>query len=255
VTGALLALLVLFSLLWLASLWLRNASIVDMWWGPAFVVAMAAYLGYQAPAHPRAWVALVATAVWALRLAWHIGRRNVGHGEDPRYRAWRDQHGARWWWRSYVQVFLLQATVAWIVSWPLYHAVHGTAPFPTALDVAGLILFTVGWLVETVGDAQLAAFKRDPANRGQVMDRGLWRYSRHPNYFGEAVLWWGLGLLGASASGGWWGLVGPALMTFLLLRVSGVAMLERGLVASKPGYAEYVARTSAFVPWPPRTRH
>jgi steroid 5-alpha reductase family enzyme len=251
-SDALLALVVLFSLLWVASLWLANASIVDMWWGPAFLVAIGAYLGFEAPTHARAWVALVATAAWALRLAWHIGRRNVGHGEDPRYRAWREQHGRQWWWRSYFKVFVLQATVAWIVSWPLYYAVRGEAAFATALDVAGLFLFAAGWLFETVGDAQLAAFKRDPANRGRVMDRGLWRYSRHPNYFGEALLWWGLGLLGASAPGGWLGLVGPALMTFLLLRVSGVALLERGLAASKPEYATYVARTSAFIPWPPR---
>jgi steroid 5-alpha reductase family enzyme len=249
---ALLALVVLFSLLWLASLWLTNASIVDMWWGPAFVVAMAAYLDYRLPAHPRAWVALAATVLWAARLAWHIGRRNIGHGEDPRYRVWREQHGSRWWWRSYFKVFLLQAVVAWVVSWPLFHAARGDAPFPSMLDLGGVLLFGAGWLFEAIGDAQLAAFKRKPANRGQVMDAGLWRYTRHPNYFGEALLWWGLGLIGAAAAGGWRGLVGPALMTFLLVRVSGVALLERNLTTTKTGYEAYIARTSAFVPWPPR---
>lgn len=248
----LLALLLLFTILWLVSLRLANASIVDMWWGPAFVVALGAYLGFSLPAHPRAWLVLGATVVWAGRLAWHIGRRNVGHGEDPRYRAWREQHGPAWWWRSYLQVFLLQAVVAWIVSWPLSFAVRDPGAFPTPWDSVGALVFLAGWLFEAVADRQLASFKRDPANRGRVMDRGLWRYSRHPNYFGESVLWWGLGIIGAGTPGGLAGLVGPLLMTWLLLRVSGVTMLERGLVNSKPGYEAYIARTSAFVPWPPR---
>jgi steroid 5-alpha reductase family enzyme len=251
-TAALLAIVLLFSLLWVASLWLANSSIVDMWWGPGFVLALGVYLEFQPPAHPRAWAVVLATTVWALRLAWHIGRRNIGHGEDPRYGAWREQHGRQWWWRSYFKVFLLQAAVLWVASWPLYFAVHEDARFPAPLDVLGLLLFVTGWLFETVGDAQLAAFKRAPANRGRVMDQGLWRYTRHPNYFGEALLWWGLGLVGMAAPSGWIGLIGPALMTFLLLRVSGVTMLERNLVNSKPGYADYIARTSSFVPWPPR---
>jgi steroid 5-alpha reductase family enzyme len=250
-TDAWLALVGFFTVLWVASLALRNASIVDMWWGPAFLLALAAYLKFEGPSETRAWVVLAAATLWGLRLAWHIGRRNIGHGEDPRYAAWRAQYGSRWWWRSYLKVFLLQATVAWIVSWPLYFAVRQGPRFPTLLDLLGLGLFAAGWLFEAVGDWQLAAFKRDPANTGRVMDRGLWRYTRHPNYFGEAVLWWGLGLLGA-ATGGWVGLIGPALITFLLLRVSGVTLLERGLLASKPAYADYVARTSAFVPRPPK---
>ena len=249
---ALYALLVMFTLLWLASLWLANASIVDTWWGPAFVLVLLVHLRFAPPTHPRGWLILGATTLWALRLAWHIGQRNVGHGEDPRYRAWRDEHGPRWWWRSYLQVFVLQAVIAWLVSAPLYFAVRGVTAFPSVLDIAGALLFAVGLLFESLADAQLAAFKRDPGSRGQVMDRGLWHYSRHPNYFGEALLWWGLGLIGASVPGGWMGLAGPALMTFLLLRVSGVAMLERGLVKTRPGYADYIARTSAFVPWWPR---
>jgi steroid 5-alpha reductase family enzyme len=249
---ALYALLVMFTLLWLASLWFTNASIVDIWWGPAFILALAVYLRFAVPAHPRGWLILAATTMWALRLAWHIGRRNVGHGEDRRYRVWRDEHGPRWWWRSYLQVFALQAVIAWLVSTPLYFAARGDAAFPSALDILGTLLFVAGLLFEAIADAQLAAFTHDHGSRGRVMDRGLWRYSRHPNYFGEALLWWGLGLIGASAPGGWKGLAGPALMTFLLLRVSGVAMLERGLLKTRPGYADYVAHTSAFVPWWPR---
>ncbi|MGD9906128.1 MAG: DUF1295 domain-containing protein [Vicinamibacterales bacterium] len=242
---------VLFAALWLASLPLKNASIVDMWWGPAFVVAGAAYAGAAPQVGPRGLAILALVLAWALRLAWHIGRRNLGHGEDPRYAAWRTRHGDRWWWRSLVQVFLLQATVAWVVSWPIGAAVAGDrAPFPTAWDALGLVVAVVGLVVETVADAQLRRFKRT-APRGAVCDVGLWRYSRHPNYFGESVVWWGVFLVAAGA-GAWWTVVSPLLMTWLLLRVSGVTLLEAGLSASKPGYAEYVRRTSAFVPWPPK---
>src|SRR5918993_257937 len=150
---ALLALLVLFTLLWLTSLWLSNASIVDTWWGPAFVVAIVSHLGFALPAQPRAWAALAATTLWAIRLAWHIGRRNTGHGEDPRYAAWRQEHGSRWWRRSYFQVFVLQAVIAWIVSTPLYFATRGDTPFPTIADMAGIALFGAGLLFEGVADA------------------------------------------------------------------------------------------------------
>ena len=242
----------MFTLLWLASLWFANASIVDIWRGPAFVVALAAYLQFGLPQHPRGWLVLGATAVWALRLAWHIGQRNVGHGEDPRYRALARRA------RTPLVVAQLFPGVRPAGGHrlaglePLYFAAQGDAAFPSALDVLGSLLFLAGLLFEAIGDAQLAAFKRDTGSRGRVMDRGLWRYSRHPNYFGEALLWWGLGAIGASAPNGWMGLAGPALMTFLLLRVSGVAMLERGLVKTRPGYGDYVARDSAFVPWWPR---
>jgi steroid 5-alpha reductase family enzyme len=188
--------------------------------------------------------------LWAVRLAWHIGRRNVGHGEDPRYAAWRTQHGPSWWWFSWVKVFLLQATVAWIVSWVIGAAMNGASRFPTAWDITGLALALAGIAFEATADAQLRRFKRT-AERGRICDVGLWRYSRHPNYFGESVVWWGLFVVAAGA-GGWTTIVSPVLMTWLLLRVSGVTLLEQGLAQTKPGYADYVRRTSAFVPWPPR---
>ena len=254
VPGALLvwvALVCAFTLLWLASLPLKNASIVDMWWGPAFVVAAIVY-GLVRPAWtPRAFLVIVLVALWALRLAWHIGRRNVGHGEDPRYAAWRVQHGASWWWFSWVKVFLLQATVAWMVSWPLGAALTAAPAFPSAWDVAGAAIVLGGLAVEALADAQLRRFKRTAAP-GELCDVGLWRYSRHPNYFGESVVWWGLFTIAAGVPSGWMTLVSPLLITWLLLRVSGVTLLEQGLAVSKPGYADYVRRTSAFVPWPPR---
>lgn len=236
--------------LWLLSLRLQNASIADIAWGPAFVVACAVYVpagGWTA----RGVLAGGLTLLWALRLAAHIGLRNVGHGEDPRYLAWRVQHGTRWWWRSLLQVFVLQATIAWVVSWPLAVAGRaGGAPLGV-LDASGTAVALAGLAFETVADWQLRRFKANPQHRGRVMDRGLWRYSRHPNYFGEAVVWWGLWLVAAAMPGGWVTAVSPVLMTFLLLRVSGVAMLEQSL-STRPGYADYIRRTSAFVPWPPR---
>lgn len=241
------ALVAAFSVLWLVSLPLRNASIVDMWWGPAFVLAWSVYAARQPVLSARAMVVGTLVALWAVRLAWHIGRRNVGHGEDPRYAAWRQQHGASWWWFSWIKVFLLQATVAWVVSWPLGAAVAGAASFPGPLDLLGLILTLSGLLFEAAADAQLRRFKAT-APAGAVCDVGLWRYSRHPNYFGEAVVWWGLWCFAADVRGGWITIAGPAIMTWLLVRVSGVAMLEPALLARKPAYAEYVRRTSAFVP-------
>ena len=245
------ALVAAFSLLWLASLPLRNASIVDTWWGPAFVLAWVTYTSRQATVSPRAVVIGVLVAAWAIRLAWHIGRRNIGHGEDPRYAAWRSAHGASWWWFSWVKVFLLQATVAWVVSWPLGAAIAGAASFPGPLDLLGVVVAVAGLAVEATADWQLRRFKATAAP-GAVCDTGLWRYSRHPNYFGEAVVWWGLWLVAANVVGGWLTVVSPVVMTWLLVRVSGVAMLEPALIARKPAYAAYVRRTSAFVPRPPR---
>jgi steroid 5-alpha reductase family enzyme len=201
----------------------------------------------------RAHLIAALTGLWAIRLALHIGMRNLGHGEDFRYAAWRAQHPDTWWIRSYFKVFLLQGVIAWIVALPLFFAITSETPAGlTLLDWAGLLVFAFGFLFEAIGDEQLRRFKADPANKGRVMNTGLWRYTRHPNYFGEAVLWWGLGLIGAATPLGWIGLVGPAIITFLLLRVSGVAMLEKTLRTTKPGYADYIARTPAFFPRVPK---
>lgn len=249
------AVIALFTILWLASLAVRNSSIVDIWWGPAILVIGVTYYLITDDPGSRARLMVALVALWAVRLAAHIGARNVGHGEDFRYAAWRAQHPDTWWIRSYFKVFLLQGVIAWIVALPLYYAV--TSPSPghfTIWDQAGALVFAAGLLFESIGDEQLRRFKADPANKGRVMDRGLWRYTRHPNYFGEAVLWWGLGLIGAGTPGGWLGLVGPAIITFLLIRVSGVAMLEKTLRTTKPGYAEYIASTPAFFPRVRRSR-
>lgn len=238
---------------WLWSVVRRDASVVDATWGLAFLLATAVAAATAPGATPRRLLVLGLVTLWSLRLSLYIAWRNHGKGEDYRYAAMRRGHGERFWWVSLFTVFLLQGVLALVIALPLLVAVTSPEPAGFGLcDLAGLAFWIAGFAFEAVGDGQLARFKADPGNRGQVMDRGLWRYTRHPNYFGEALLWWGYWLLAAGTPAGLATIVSPLLMTFLLLRVSGVALLEKGLASTKPGYAEYVARTSAFVPRRPR---
>jgi steroid 5-alpha reductase family enzyme len=254
--GGLLAALAAAAVVWLASLRLRDVSIADICWGPGF--ALLAWIYCLAPGGapgPRPLVAAALVTLWGFRLAVHIATRRRGAGEDPRYQAMRAARGPAFWWQSLFVVFSLQAALLWFVALPLLVVARMPQPSTlTAADLLGLLLFLTGFAFEAVGDAQLRRFKASPANRGKVLDTGLWRYTRHPNYFGDALLWWGLYLGAVSARGGWLTMASPALMTFLLLRVSGVTLLEGGLMSSKPGYAAYVARTSAFFPWIPKRK-
>jgi steroid 5-alpha reductase family enzyme len=195
---------------------------------------------------------VVLTSVWGLRLALHIGTRwRKKKEEDRRYQAMRANWGDRFPVVSLFSVFLLQGALLWAVSLPVQAGAAFGAERPLGLlDLAGVVVFAVGLAFEAVGDAQLSRFLSDPASRGRVMESGLWRYTRHPNYFGDALVWWGLGLVGA-ASGAWWCLVGPALMTFLLVRVSGVSLLEKDIAGRRPDYVAYIRRTSPFLPLPP----
>jgi len=244
------AIVALFTLLWLVSLRLRDASIVDPFWGPAFVVAAAAYVQAGGSLTTRGALVLAILALWAVRLGVHIYTRNRGHGEDPRYQVFRRQAGGAFWWVSFFRVFLLQAVLAWIISAPLLAAVRANVPLGV-LDVLGLAIWAIGLAVEAIGDLQLRRFRADPASKGRVLRTGLWAWTRHPNYFGEALLWWGYYVIAAGA-GGWWTVFAPALMTFLLVRVSGVALLERGLAERRPSYTEYIRDVPSFIPRPPR---
>jgi steroid 5-alpha reductase family enzyme len=237
---------------WLLSLRLRDASVADVLWGPGFAL-VAVLSAACAPPSARALLLAALTSLWAGRLALHLGARGSRlEEEDRRYRAMRSRWGGRFPLVSLFTVFLLQGALLWVVSLPLQAGAALGASRPLGLlDAVGVLLFAVGLAFEAVGDAQLARFLRDPASRGRVLTTGLWRYTRHPNYFGDALLWWGLGLVG-TASGAWWSLVGPALMTFLLVRVSGVTLLERDMAGRRPEYVDYVLRTSAFLPRPPR---
>jgi steroid 5-alpha reductase family enzyme len=252
---AALIILGLMILLWLVSLWLRDASIVDIFWGTGFVIAVWVYfLLTQDEFAGRRWLIAIITSIWGLRLSIHIFLRNVGKGEDFRYQKWREEAGPAWWWRSFFKVFLLQGVLMWIISAPLLSAQIGTTPDRLIwLDFVGFGVWLIGFYFEAVGDWQLAHFKADPANQGRLLNTGLWRYTRHPNYFGDATQWWGFYLI-AIAAGGWWTVFSPILMTFLLRRVSGVAMLEKTLKNTKPGYKEYVENTNAFMPWFPKKK-
>lgn len=241
--------------LWLLSLARRDVSIVDIWWGPGFAWLTAVAFVLANDPSSRGALLLALVSVWGLRLGGYLFWRNWGHGEDPRYARMRRHHGDRFRWISLATVFGLQAVLQWIVALPLLLAqwLPGTRPLGI-LDAAGVALFATGLFFETVGDAQLARFKADPQNAGRVMDRGLWRYTRHPNYFGDCLVWWGLFAIAAATPVGPFTIASPLLMTFLLLRVSGVALLERSLVRTRPAYRDYIERTSAFFPRPPSQR-
>lgn len=244
--------LALMSILWLVSLLLKNASIVDIFWGLGFIIIAWATFALAPQGYlPRKQIIAALITIWALRLALHIGVRNWGKPEDFRYAKWRQENGPRWWWLSFFQVFLLQGVLMWIISAPLVAA--QTSGFPailTPLDIIGVLIWTVGFLFESIGDLQLVRFKAKAGNRGKLLTTGVWKYTRHPNYFGEAVLWWGYYVI-ALAAGAAWTIFSPILMTYLLTKVSGVAMLERSM-KQKPGYEEYRQRTSVFVPWFPK---
>jgi steroid 5-alpha reductase family enzyme len=237
---------------WLASLAKNDVSIVDSLWSLMFMLALIVYVLLAGEMQPRTLLILALTAIWALRLALYISWRNHGEPEDPRYQAIRRNNEPGFRYKSLYIVFGLQALLAWVISLPLLVASSSPAD-AQALDIAGIGLFAAGFAFETVGDYQLARFKRDPAQRGRVLDTGLWRYTRHPNYFGEFTLWWGFYLL-ALAGGGWWTLISPLLMSWLLLKVSGVALLEKDIAARRPEYVAYIQQTNAFFPGPRRLR-
>jgi steroid 5-alpha reductase family enzyme len=238
--------------LWALSLPLRDVSIVDPGWGIGFVIVAWLAFAIGDGCGGRRILMAVLVSVWGLRLSGYLIKRKLHERrEDPRYAAWRERHGARFPLVSLATVFLLQGALIWCVSLP----VQAAAPQGDrlgVLDWIGTAIWAVGIVFEAVGDFQLARFKSDPSNKGKVMDRGLWRYTRHPNYFGDFMVWWGIYLIALSTGGAWWSIVGPLVMSTLLIRVSGKGLLEARMI-ERPGYADYVARTSGFFPRPPRS--
>lgn len=237
---------------WIVSVAIRNASIVDIVWGLGFVAVSWVLWARIDGNSGRQGLVAVMVGLWGLRLGGYLAKRNIGHGEDFRYVLMRRKYGAKFPIISLVTVFGLQGVIMWTVSLPVQFASGDDSPGVGPIAVMGIIVWLIGLAFETVGDWQLARFKADPANQGKVMDQGLWRLTRHPNYFGDAVMWWGVGIVAAETGSGAIGLIGPAVMTWFLMRVSGVPMLEKALHKRREGYAEYVARTSAFFPRPPR---
>ena len=245
--------LTVLTFVWVLSLRLQDASVADICWGLGFVMLAWLYCFLSPALTLRSWLIGAMTTLWGTRLSAHIFQRHHGKGEDPRYQAMRASHGSAFWWRSLFTVFWVQGAILWFVALPLLVAVRATQPVAlTAVDGLGILLFAVGLGFEAVGDYQLERFRAEPLNRGTVLDRGLWRYTRHPNYFGDATIWWGMYAMAASTPRGWLTVLSPSLMMWLLMRVSGVTLLENALNASKPGYRAYVARTPAFFPWFPR---
>jgi steroid 5-alpha reductase family enzyme len=243
------------SILWVTSIILKNVSIVDLFWGFGFVVASIFYFINTNGNQSRKIILITLVALWGLRLSFYLTWRNHGKGEDFRYREFRRKYGEKkYWWISFFQVFLLQGVLMWIISAPLLGAqFHGESGDLNFLDYIGIILWLTGFIFEAGGDYQLAAFKADPSNKGKVLDTGFWHYTRHPNYFGDSMVWWGYGVINLAA-GSIWPVLGSVLMTALIIKVSGVVMLEKSLKVQKPQYQEYIEITSSFFPWFPKKK-
>lgn len=252
--GNLAILLLALGALWTVSVRIRDASIIDIAWGPACALGALLTFARVDGASPRDLLLTALVTLWAARLALHLARRNLGHGEDYRYARMRERQGsdaafARW---SFVNVYMMQGLIAWFVSWPAQLGQIGPDKPLGALGLAGAAVFATGLIFEAVGDWQLKRFKADPANKGKLMTRGLWAWTRHPNYFGDAAVWTGLTLIALEGPYGWLTVLSPAVMAHFLINVSGKAMLERAMEKKYPEYAAYRRSTSGFLPLPPR---
>lgn len=236
---------------WILSLFERDASIADRFWGIGFIILCIVGLRFMEPVAPHKVFLSVLVFLWGARLSVYITWRGWEQGEDPRYQAMRAKHGHSFGWKSFFTVFLLQGFLIWFISLPVQVALMAETPVPVGSwpVIAGTLLFAAGFAFEALGDWQLARFKANPENAGKVMDQGLWRYTRHPNYFGEAVLWWGLFVVALPAPQVGYTVLSPVVMTLLLMKVSGVPLLEKRLAETRPGYAEYARKTPAFFPW------
>ncbi len=245
--------MIMMTLLWIVSIIKKNVSIVDLFWGFGFVLVSVFYFLNSDGYDLRKIIVMALVAVWGLRLSIYLAWRNFGKGEDFRYRQFRQNYGEkRYWWISFFQTFLLQGILMWLISAPLLGAqYYGQNKALNILDWTGIIFWITGIAFEAGGDWQLAVFKSNPANKGKVLDTGFWRYTRHPNYFGDTTVWWGYGFL-CLAAGSWLPVMGSVLMTLLIIKVSGVALLEKSLKEQKPQYKEYIEKTSAFIPWFPK---
>jgi steroid 5-alpha reductase family enzyme len=244
------AIFIYMTVLFLVALRKKDNSIADVAWGPGFILAAWTTLLLDGSYSVRQLVVCLLVLVWGLRLSVRIHLRNRGRGEDERYRKWREEWGSTFVIRSYLQVFLLQGGILLLNIAPVIFINTYTAGNPGWLDLLGVLLWVAGFCFESVADWQLDRFVRDPGNRGRIMDQGLWRYSRHPNYFGEVTMWWGIYLVALSVPWGWASIIGPLTITCIILFVSGVPMTERFMEAN-PAFADYKRRTSAFFPWFP----
>jgi steroid 5-alpha reductase family enzyme len=237
--------------LYLISIARKDNSIADIAWGPGFIITAAVVMLMQETFGARNFLLQALVTIWGLRLGIRIFLRNFGHGEDWRYKKWREEWGSLFYLRSFLQVFLLQGAILLVNAAPLVIANTTPGDILTWTDYAGLGIWILGFFFEAVGDYQLDRFIKDPANKGSIMDRGLWRYTRHPNYFGEVTMWWGIFMIGLGAPLGYLGIIGPTMITLMIVFVSGIPMTERAM-DHDPAFQAYKKRTSALIPWPPR---
>ena len=245
--------MVLLTILWLLSVYLKDASIIDPFWGFGFVVLATYYVYATGNYAPRSILLLGLVIIWGFRLSIYLLWRNLGHGEDYRYQQFRKDYGPeRYWWVSFFQVFLLQGILMSLVALPLLGTIYtSNSDVLTILDFVVVAFWILGFAFEAGGDYQLVQFKKDPDNKGKVLDSGFWKFTRHPNYFGDTTVWWAYGCF-ALLSGSYYTIVGSVIMNVLLLKISGVSMLEKNLKSSKPKYEEYIRKTNAFIPWFPK---
>lgn len=236
---------------WVLSVFKKDVSFVDSLWSLFFLVAAAVFAFAAEPLSIKGKVVLVLVAIWALRLSIYITARNWGEPEDYRYQLIRANNEPGFAFKSFYIVFGLQGVLAWLIALPLFPAITSGSAF-NWIDGVAAALWLLGFSFEAGGDYQLSRFKGRADSKGRVLDSGLWRYTRHPNYFGDFCIWWSFYLF-AVASGGWWSIASPLLMSVLLLKVSGVAMLEKTISERRPEYADYIRRTNAFFPGPMRT--
>lgn len=238
---------------WLLSLVYKNVTLVDSLWGLGFVLIVWITFGMTGGYYGRKVLMASLTTIWGVRLSAHLTWRNWGKGEDHRYGSWRQAGGDHFWIISLFKVFLLQALFLWVIALVIQYGQVSPEPAHWIwLDFLGFIVWLVGFIFESVSDWQLARFKADSANSSKVMDRGLWSYSRHPNYFGESLIWWGLFLIALSTPGSWWTVISPLTITAVLLKMTGIPLMENSIVDTRPGYRDYIRRTPAFFPWFPR---
>ena len=240
---------------WLYSVIKNNVTIADSLWGIGFVlIAWITY--FQSDGFlPRKIILVSLVTLWGLRLFIHITKRNRGKGEDPRYTEWRKEYGDKFRFVSLFKVFLVQALFLWIISLSMQAGELSPTPdYITFFDIAGLIIWTSGFLIESFADYQLASFLKNPDNKGKVMNTKLWKYSRHPNYFGESSMWWGIFIIALSVPYGFVTVISPVVITYTLLKITGVTLMEETIFKDNPEYKKYVEITSSFIPWFPKDK-
>jgi steroid 5-alpha reductase family enzyme len=228
----------------------KRNDVADVAWGTGFIVTAVTSMILSKSVSPRGYLVLLLVLFWGIRLAVHIHMRNRGKPEDRRYKKWREEWGKHGVIRAYVQVFVLQGLLMVIISLPVTHVILFGQTSLSIIDLLGILVWMTGYAFEVIGDYQLLQYKKDPSSRGKIMKTGLWRYTRHPNYFGEVTLWWGMYVIAFSVSNGWMTIAGPLTITFLILKVSGIPLLEEKY-KDNPEFQTYKRRTSAFFPLPP----